>query len=156
MTSSRVTNANKKYLLDLNTLIALAEPDHEFHKPAGRWFRAEGKQNWGICPLSEASFIRITTHPKYRPATRMVPQAAAILASFAEHPGYRYWPIVDSWAKLTAPFSNRIFGHQQVTDAYLLGLAIREHGVLVTFDSAFTVLAGNEYSRNLRVLSAAQ
>ncbi len=149
-----MTLAKRKYLLDLNTLIALAEPDHEFHKQAGKWFQAEGKENWGVCPLTEAGFIRITIHPKYRPATRTVQQATAILASFAKHPGYRYWPIVDSWATLTAPFSARIFGHQQVTDAYLLGLAIREHGVLVTFDSAIGVLAGTDYSRNLRVLSA--
>jgi hypothetical protein len=150
-----VTSAKRKYLLDLNTLIALAEPDHEFHKTAGRWFQTEGKEDWGVCPLTEAGFIRITTHPKYRPASRTVQQAAAILASFAQHPGYRYWPIVNSWATLTAPFSLRIFGHQQVTDAYLLGLAIKEHGVLITFDSGFGVLAGTEYDRNLRVLSAA-
>jgi len=151
-----VSSSKKKFLLDLNTLIALAEPDHEFHKVAGKWFQSEGKENWGVCPLTEAGFIRITTHPKYRPATRTVQQATAILASFAEHPGYRYWPIVDSWATLTAPFSARIFGHQQVTDAYLLGLAVKEHGVLVTFDSGFRVLAGDEFGRNLRVLAAAQ
>ncbi len=147
-----MNQAKKKYLLDLNTLIALAEPDHEFHKPAGKWFQTEGRENWGICPLTEAGFIRITTHPKYRPATRTVRQATAILASFAQHPGYRYWPILDSWTTLTTPFSARIFGHQQVTDAYLLGLAIKEHGVLVTFDSGFAILAGTEYSSNLRVL----
>jgi uncharacterized protein len=151
-----VSSTKRRYLLDLNALIALAEPDHEFHKPVGKWFQAEGKENWGVCPLTEAGFIRITTHPRFRPATRSVQQASAILASFAEHPGYRYWPIVDSWAALTAPFSARIFGHQQVTDAYLLGLAVKEHGVLVTFDSGFRMLAGDEYSRNLRVLSAAQ
>jgi toxin-antitoxin system PIN domain toxin len=149
-----MTQAKSKFLLDLNTLIALAEPDHEFHKTAGKWFQTEGKENWGVCPLTEAGFIRITTHPKYRPASRTVQQAAAILTSFAEHPGYHYWPIVNSWATLTAPFSARIFGHQQVTDAYLLGLAMKEHGVLVTFDSGFSVLAGAEYSRNLRVLAA--
>ena len=150
-----MTSSKKKYLLDLSTLIALAEPDHEFHKSAGRWFQAQGKENWGVCPLTEAGFVRITTHPKYRPASRTVQQATAILASFAEHPGYRYWPIADSWAALTAPFASRIFGHQQVTDAYLLGLAIKEHGVLVTFDSGFRVLAGDEYGKNLRVLSSA-
>jgi uncharacterized protein len=155
VTQTKVGATKRQYLLDLNTLIALAEPDHEFHKPAGKWFQAEGKENWGVCPLTEAGFIRITAHPKYRPATRSVQQAAAILASFAEHPGYRYWPMVDSWATLTAPFSARIFGHQQVTDAYLLGLAIKEHGVLVTFDFAFSILAGDEYSKNLRVLSSA-
>ena len=156
MTQTRVTQTRRKYLLDLNTLIALAEPDHEFHKPAGKWFQAEGKENWGVCPLTEAGFIRITVHPKYRPATRTVQQATAILASFAEHPGYRYWPMADSWVTLTAPFSARIFGHQQVTDAYLLGLAIKEHGILVTFDSGFRVLAGEEYGQNLRVLAGMQ
>lgn len=150
-----MSGGKRKFLLDLNTLIAFAEPDHELHKAAGKWFQAEGKENWGVCPLTEAGFIRITTHPKYRPATRTVQQAAAILASFAEHPGYRYWPIVDSWVSLTTPFWARIFGHQQVTDAYLLGLAIKEHGVLVTFDAGFRVLAGSEFARNLRVLSAA-
>lgn len=156
MTQPKVTQAKRKYLLDLNTLIALAEPDHEFHKPAENWFQAEGKENWGVCPLTESGFIRITTHPKYRPASRTVQQAAAVLASFAKHPGYRYWPIVDSWATLTAPFAARIFGHQQVTDAYLLGLAIKEHGVLITFDSGFGVLAGTEYGKNLRVLSGSK
>lgn len=155
MTQTKATSAKRKYLLDLNTLIALAEPDHEFHKPAEKWLHSEGKENWGVCPLTEAGFIRITSHPKYRPATRTVQQAAAILASFAGHPGYRYWPIVDSWATLTSPFSARIFGHQQVTDAYLLGLAIKENGVLVTFDSGIRALAGTEYSRYLRLLSGA-
>lgn len=148
-----MSQPKRKYLLDLNTLIALAEPEHEFHKVAGKWFQAEGKENWGVCPLTEAGFIRITTNPKYRSPTRTLQQAAAILASFAEHPGYRYWPIANSWATLTAPFSARIFGHQQVTDAYLLGLAIQEHGMLVTFDAGISLLAGTEYGRNLRVLS---
>jgi predicted nucleic acid-binding protein len=79
-------------------------------------------------------------------------QAAAILADFAVHPGYRYWPIHDRWAVLTAPFSARILGHQQVTDAYLLGLAVKEKGVLVTFDKGIKYLAGKEYSQNLLVL----
>ncbi len=150
-----MSSTKRKYLLDLNALIALAEPAHEFHEPVEKWFRVEGSQNWGICPLTEAGFVRITTHPRYRPATRTIQQATAILASFAEHPGYRYWPISESWAALTAPFSSRIFGHQQVTDSYLLGLAIKESGVLVTFDPGFGVLAGDQYIRNLRVLPSA-
>jgi predicted nucleic acid-binding protein len=39
-----------------------------------------------------------------------------------------------------------------VTDAYLLGLAIREDGVLVTFDRGLRYMAGAEFSRNLLVL----
>ena len=116
------------------------------------WFDSSGKEDWGVCPLTEAGFVRVTTNPAYRGATRTVAQATAILAEFATHPGYRYWTISDKWAVLTAPFSARLLGHQQVTDSYLLGLAVKEKGVLVTFDRGIKYLAGAEYSRNLLVL----
>jgi len=86
--------------------------------------------------------------------SRTLDQAKGVLADFAAHPGYRYWPITQSWTELTAPFSARIMGHHQVTDAYLLGLAVMGKGVLVTFDKAIRYLAGVEFSRNLLVLDS--
>ncbi len=79
-------------------------------------------------------------------------QAAAILKDLAQRPGYRYWPIDESWVALTSPFRERIFGHQQITDAYLLGLAIKEDGMLVTFDRGLRYMAGPEFARNVLVL----
>lgn len=75
-----------------------------------------------------------------------------MLAELATHPGYNYWPITESWTHLTGPFAARINGHQQVTDAYLLGMAIKEDGVLVTFDRGMKYLAGPEFARNLLIL----
>ena len=141
-----------RYLLDLNALIAFGDHDHEHHQAIQKWFISSGKTDWGVCPLTEAGFIRITTNPAYRPMSRTTAQATVILADFATHPGYRYWPITEKWTVLTAPFSARLFGHQQVTDAYLLGLAVKEKGVLVTFDRGIRYLAGSKYSRNLLVL----
>jgi hypothetical protein len=83
---------------------------------------------------------------------RTLAKSAAVLTELTREPGYCYWPIIESWTTLTAPFADRIFGHQQVTDAYLLGLAIREDGVLVTFDRGLRYMAGAEFSRNLLVL----
>jgi predicted nucleic acid-binding protein len=57
-----------------------------------------------------------------------------------------------SWTSLVAPFAGRLYGHQQITDAYLLGLAIKENGVLVTLDRAFRQMAGPKYSKNVLVL----
>jgi len=68
------------------------------------------------------------------------------------HPRYGYWEINKSWVELTAPFASRIRGHQQVTDAYLLGLAIKEKGVLVTFDKGLQYLAGAEFRQNVLLL----
>ena len=144
--------AEARYLLDVNSLIALADPDHQHHRPVQAWFKVSGGANWGVCPLTEAGFVRVTINPVYRPASRTMEQAIAILADFASTPGYRYWPISDSWASLTAPFSARLLGHQQVTDAYLLGLAVKQKGILVTFDRAIKFLAGTEFSRHLLVL----
>ncbi len=141
-----------RYLLDLNALIFLADPDGLHYRAMLKWFDSSGKEDWGVCPLTEAGFVRVTTNPAYRGPTRTFAQATAILAEFATHPGYRYWSITDRWAVLTAPFSARVLGHQQVTDAYLLGLAIKEEGVLVTFDKGIKYLAGTDYSRNLLVL----
>jgi hypothetical protein len=39
-----------------------------------------------------------------------------------------------------------------VTDAYLLGLAIKEEGVLVTFDKGIQYMAGAEFGRHVLVL----
>lgn len=147
-------STNPRYLLDLNALIALADPDAVHYKAIHQWFNRGGKDDWGVCPITESGFIRISTNPAYRSPARTVAQAATILTEFARHPGYRFWPISDSWEVLTAPFSTRIKGHKQITDACLLGLAIRHKGVLVTFDSALAYLAGGEYSPNLLVLRA--
>jgi len=149
-----VRSTRPRYLLDLNALISLADPDSIHYKTMHRWFNSTGKNDWGVCPLTESGFVRVTTNPKYSGATRTVAQAAAVLAEFSKVKGYRYWPLSGSWAEVTSPFANRIKGHQQVTDAYLLGMAIRAHGVLVTFDASIAYLAGNEFSDNLLTLSA--
>ncbi len=149
-----MNSTKDRYLLDLNALISLADPDHLHYQAMQKWFDTFGKEDWGVCPLTEAGFVRVMTNPAYRGATRTVAQTNAILAGFTRHPGYRYWPISDQWAVLTAPFSARLFGHQQVTDAYLLGLAVKEKGVLVTFDRGIRYLAGAEHSRNLLILDS--
>jgi uncharacterized protein len=75
-----------------------------------------------------------------------------LLAALAKRAGYRYWPLTAGWASLSAPFADRVFGHQQITDAYLLGLAVKENGVLVTLDKAIRYMAGPQYAKHLLVL----
>lgn len=142
----------RKNLLDLNVLIALTDDSHHHYRGAWDWLNSSGHQSWGICPLTESGYVRVTTNPAAHSGARTLERSAAVLRELMKEPGYCYWPITESWAALTAPFTDRIFGHQQVTDAYLLGLAIRNDGVLVTFDRGLRYMAGAEFSRNLRVL----
>jgi len=142
----------RKHLLDVNVLIALVESGHEYHQRAMEWFSGSRRDSLGICPLTEAGFLRVTTNPAFRPGPRSMEQAIAVLQSLRGHS--HYWPceMKLSWVDLTVPFAHRILGHQQVSDAYLLGLAIKEHGVLVTFDRGIKYLAGSDFSQNLLVL----
>jgi toxin-antitoxin system PIN domain toxin len=133
-------------------MIALLEPGHDFFQKAQEWFKSLGRDDWGVCPLTEIGFVRITTNPSFYPGPRTHEQATSILVELANRPGYRYWPLTGSWTALTAPFAVRISGHQQVTDAYLLGLAIKEKGVLVTFDKGIRYMAGAEFSRNVLLI----
>lgn len=142
----------RRNLLDLNVLIALTDDSHQHYKRAWDWLRIPGQQSWGICPLTESGYVRVTTNPAAHSGARTLAKSSAVLTELTREPGYCYWPISESWATLTAPFADRIFGHQQVTDAYLLGLAIKEDGVLVTFDRGLKYMAGPEFSRNLLVL----
>lgn len=143
---------SKGYLLDVNALVALTSIEHPQYPKAQQWFDSLGNEAWGICPLAEAGYVRVVTNPASGPIMRTFLQAAAILRDLAQQPGYRYWPITGSWETLTAPFAARISGHQQVTDAYLLGMAIKEGGMLVTFDRGLKYLAGPEFRKNLMVL----
>ena len=141
-----------KSLLDLNVLIALTDPEHQHHQKAWKWFASSGKERLGICPLTEAGFLRVTTNPAFHPGPRTLEQAIAILQVLKGRDDYWYCPIDESWITLTAPFAAHIRGHQQVTDAYLLGLAIKEKGMLVTFDKGIQYMAGAEFRHNVLLL----
>ncbi len=82
-------------------------------------------------------------------------EAAGLLKQLTRHPGYRYLPIDADWHTLCSPFSKRLYGTQQVTDAYLLGLAVRGGLVLATMDKAILHLAGSEHSRHVLLLKDA-
>jgi toxin-antitoxin system PIN domain toxin len=140
----------RKNLLDLNVLIALSDPEHKHHQKARNWFTLPDRGNWALCPLTEAGFLRVTTNPSFRPGPRTLEQAIAIIQTLKGV--CDYCPLDQSWVTLTACFASRIRGHQQVTDAYLLGLAIKENRVLVTFDKGFQYMAGEEFRENLLVL----
>jgi len=141
--------SNPNYLLDVSVLIALTQPEHMHFQTATSWFEGSGL-DWGLCAFSEAGFLRVSANPQVGKLT--VEDATAILATMAKRPGYRFWPMTASWASLTAPFAERVFGHQQITDAYLLGLAVKEGGVLVTLDKAIRYMAGERCGKHVLLL----
>jgi uncharacterized protein len=138
------------FLLDVNVLVALADRSHIHHLTVTKWFDGNPGVRWGVCPFTEAGFLRVVT--RSAPGALTVEEATEVLARLAKQSGYRFWPIMHPWSELVADLKGRIFGPQQVTDACLLGLVIREKGVLVTLDQAIGHLAGTSFAENLLVL----
>ena len=142
--------SNAGHLLDVNVLVALTDKEHIHHTPVTAWFDRQGSVAWGMCAFTETGFLRVVTRPAI--GALSVREATEVLKRLATHHGYRLWSLTEPWSTVAAPFKARVFGHQQITDAYLLGLAVKEGGILVTLDKALSHLAGSEFSRNLLVL----
>jgi uncharacterized protein len=127
------------HLLDVNTLIALLDESHVHHHAATKWFDTPSLQ-WALCPFTEAGLLRFMTRPKTGDVS--MEEVSSMLARLKGERGYHYQPVSADWHTLTKPFFKRLHGYKQVTDAYLLGLAVREGLTLVTFDKAVLHMAG--------------
>ena len=139
-----------RYLFDVNALIALLDENHVHHQAVTSWFTSTARRQWAVCAFTEAGFMRYATAP--RPDQISMSQATEVLAKAAQHSGYHYMPITADWRTLCQPFFKRLYGTKQVTDSYLLGLAVREGLALLTMDKGIVHLAGDEYSKNVLLL----
>jgi predicted nucleic acid-binding protein len=126
------------------------DESHVHHKIALKWFAKPGL-DWGVSAFTEAGFLRFMTNPEG--GRRTMEATTAVLVDLANQPGYRFWPDTEGWTTLAAPFIERMFGrHQHIIDAYLLGLAVKEGGALVTMNRTIQVLAGTELRRHVMLL----
>ena len=117
------------YLLDINVLIALADPDHVHHEKAETFFLQHHEAGWATCPITENGFVRIISHPKYPKGAGSPELARDILRQLCAHEGHRFWPDDVSLRS----FSN-LPASKHLTDHYLLCLALHRQGRLVTLD----------------------
>jgi hypothetical protein len=121
-------------LLDVNVLIALLDAAHVGHAAATAWLRREARHGWASCPLTQNGCIRIMSQPSY-PAALPAAEVAARLAEAARHPAHRFWPDDLSLLEEGVLDWTKVLGHRQVTDHYLLALAVRNAGRFATFDA---------------------
>jgi uncharacterized protein len=144
--------AGTVHLLDVNVLCALMHEGHIHHRLVRKWFDRQPGPQWALCPITEAGFVRVSTNPKNEAMRLTFDDAAEMLASLERHGGYHFWPVADTWNRLTAPIAGRIFGYRQVTDAVLLGMAIQRNGSVATLDSGFRHLAGPDFEKRVVLL----
>lgn len=120
------------YLLDTNLLLALMDPIHIHHGSAHRWFSKKGSQSWATCPITENGFVRIASHPRYNNSVGNVGKVLDLLDQFCALNGHQFWTDEVTIRELINP--KVVLGHNQLTDIYLLGLAVHHQGKLATLD----------------------
>jgi toxin-antitoxin system PIN domain toxin len=127
-------------LLDVNVLIALLDQTHQHHDRATAWLTAHGAKGWASCPITQNGFVRIMSQPGYVRPIAMA-QAIELLAAACAGRWHAFWPDDVSVLDPLAVDGRRIHGPRQLTDIYLLALAVRHGGRLATFDDSIPVSA---------------
>ena len=141
----------KDYLPDVNIWVALSDPAHIAHEQATEWLLSSRGARLLLCPVTEAGFVRIAASPLG--GKKSIAEALRMLEEIAALPNVAHLPVSFSWLELIQPLTPRLHGYRQVTDALLLGLAIRNQAILVTLDRAIQALAGETYAANLLTLA---
>jgi len=132
------------YLLDTNMLVALLWPAHERHELAARWFARHRAKGWATCPLTQAGFVRIVSNPAFSRDAVHPREAIQVLLANTAAKDHHFWPDQLPLSEAVVFTGVRLIGHQQITDAYLIGLAMSQGGVLATLDQRIVSLAEQE------------
>jgi toxin-antitoxin system PIN domain toxin len=125
-------------LLDVNVLVALFDADHSLHEAALRWFDEHGGAGWATCPVTQNGCIRVMSQPGYPNITPVVAIADRLREATA-HETHQFWPDDVSILDEATVDLSRVHGPKQLTDVYLLALAVAHDGRLLTFDRAIPV-----------------
>ena len=124
------------WLLDVNALIALIDSDHVHHEAMHRWFAVHAREGWATCPITENGLVRVLSQPAYPSGQRRPAEVIRILreVKMAQRKFHEFWADEISLTDESVFRAAYVVSARQVTDVYLLGLAAKRGGRLVSFD----------------------
>ena len=126
--------AAPRALLDVNVLIALLDADHLHHRCASAWLADNIAPGWASCAITQNGCVRIMSQPGNSnplPAARVAERLRE--ATLTAH--HQFVPGDMSLLDAGHFDTEQLLGHRQVTDAWLLGLAVAHCLRFVTFDA---------------------
>jgi uncharacterized protein len=122
-------------LLDVNVLVALFDQEHTFNDRAHQWFELNRDQGWATSPMTENGLVRVLSHPHYSARIQRSPGwVIESLRSFIQAGRHQFWADDVSLLDPSQVDGSQILSSRQITDVYLLSLAVKHQGRLVTFD----------------------
>ncbi|HEY7214702.1 MAG TPA: TA system VapC family ribonuclease toxin [Thermoanaerobaculia bacterium] len=120
-------------MLDVNALLALAWPNHQFHAAVLARLDRQPAPQWATCALTQLGFVRLSSNPNIVEVRKTPAEAVALLADLIGDRQHVYLEALPALPQ-TAGVFRHLLGHQQVTDAYLLGVAEASGATLLTLD----------------------
>jgi hypothetical protein len=139
------------FLLDVNVLIALIDPVHIDHNRAHEWFAANASDSWATCPLTENGTLRILSSTRY-PSPHSPSAVAESILQLQKIRGHTFWPDDITMLDLKRVDITRLVTTAQVTDSYLLALAVAHEGRFATFDRRLISTAVHRGAQSLHVI----
>lgn len=127
-------------LLDVNVLIALLDAAHIHHRVTRAWMEEHVEAGWASCPITQNGCIRIMSQAAY-PGARPAAAIAERLADATAMRWHEFWADDVSLLDTQVFDWSKVLSSRQLTDAYLLALAVRNGGRLVTLDRAVPLTA---------------
>jgi uncharacterized protein len=128
-----------RLLLDVNLWVALFDDAHT-HSVEANALIERPRTKIASCPLVENGVVRVLNLPGYGNRGPLgLARVRDQLRNACTSMDHEFWPDDVSIADPALFNFDRIHGHNQITDAYLLALAVHHGGTLVTFDRAITL-----------------
>ena len=142
-----------RHLLDVNVWIALLDEAHVFHSAALRFIQRR-RLKIATCALVENGVIRVLNLPAY---SKFGPVGFETVANklddICTSLDHAFWPDDVSVRTPGLVVWPRVLGHQQITDVYLLALAVAKGGCLATLDHGVSIsTVAGATSKNLLLL----
>ena len=139
-------------LLDVNILIALNDEGHIHHLTASRWLAQHMHLGWASCPLTQNGMLRIMSQASYKNVQELSVLFEK-LRNETSQPNHVFWPADISLLDQAFIDADKLLSPRQLTDAYLLALAVKNQGCLVTLDQGIApAWATQAQARHLIVL----
>lgn len=123
-------------LLDVNVWVALFDDAHIFSAQANDFIN-DPNTSIATCPLVENGVIRVMNVPGYGKRGAVgIQRVRDQLRTACLALDHQFWPDDVSLRDDDRIDLARVHAHNQITDLYLLALAVKHDGRLVTFDQA--------------------
>ena len=123
-----------KLLFDVNTLLARFDTKHVHHKRVSTYLDSQRDVRIHTCPITENGFLRIFSHPSYPSGPGNMPDAFDQLGRIRSIPGHTFvhdnLSLCDHGSFPDIPAASP----KQLTDLYLLALAVRHRIRFATLD----------------------